>query len=207
MPCCRAMPAESMAALTEAAAAVQLYQAAPGEKQAQIKVTVLSPLYLGASAGEDGGLKILWALQESGGDCRQEATQYNSSMDCFCTDIYAVFSGEETPEGWVTPEPEFSVFVGNFADSAATLFTAQRAVDDTVTVLDDALWSFVLEERFELEESEPAWPEEPFSITVVREGRTEVYSGCTLTSQKRTMDKTGQLQVRQGTAQTMTVGE
>ncbi len=206
---CRAMPSAAMGAPSGIAAAVQLHRLDQKEKTAEVLVTVLSPADRDASVCENGALQIFWILQRADGVCRQERTVYQAETDCFCTEVYALFSGEETENGWspvvAEPEAEFSVFVGNATDSAAILFTARRAVDETVTVLGDAIWRFRLEERFALEESEPAWPAEPFSITVVREGGTEVYSGCVATSQKRSLDKTGQLQIREGTAQTMTV--
>ncbi len=205
----RAMPPGEMGELTGQCATVLLHRLEPEQKQAEVKVTVLSPAHLGASVCEDGALQILWVLQGAGGSCRQEAVAYSSQMDVFCANVFVTFSGEETENGWVQlvpePEPEFSVFVGEATDSAAILFTARRAVDDTVTVLDGAVWHYRLEERFALDEEEPQWPQEPFSITVTREGRTERYDGCVVTSQRRSLDATGQAQVREGMAQTMTV--
>ncbi len=204
----RAMSAGKMLRLDAPAAAVQIHRLDQQAETATALVSVLTPVEIGACACEESALTICRILQNAGGSCRQEKTEYRSELDLFCTEVYAVYKGQETERGWqawvAEPEPEFSVFVGNATTSAAVSFIAHRAVDDTVTVLGDALWHFRLEERFDLDEAEPVWPSEPFSITVQREGRTEVYSGCVVTSQRRSLDKTGQTQIREGTAHSCT---
>lgn len=199
-----------MPAIESIAAAVQLEQLDQAAGTATVLVSVLVPAALGAAASEDGAVQVCQILQGMGAVCLQGKSEYLNSAQMFCAAVSAVFSGEETVDGWEKPNepaapPTFSVKLGTRQLSFAVSFTAERALDDTVSVLDSATWHFRLEEVFPLEAREEAAPTEPFDITVSRTGRTEVFSGCALTAQKRVLEADGQRQIREGVAAGRTV--
>ena len=209
----RAYPGERMPSIQSVAAAVQLEQIDQAAATATVLVSVLVPAAMGAAKSEDGAVQVCNILRSAGAACLLHKTEHIGSAGLFCTEVSAVFSGQETENGWETtpepdPEPEpltFSVKLGSTVLSYPVSFTAERAVDETVTSLSDAQWHFELEELFPLDAKEESSPAEPCAITVSRDGRTEVYSGCIVTAQKRILEADGQRQIRKGTATGRTV--
>lgn len=203
----RAYPGDRMPAIESMVAAVQLEQIDQAAATATVLVSVLAPAAMGAAESEDGAVLVSRILQTAGAMCRIHKTEHMSSANLFCTRVSAVFSGQETENGWqAAPKPlTFSVMLGSTVLNCPVSFTAERAVDETAAALANAQWRFELEELFPLNVRENSTPASPYTITVRRDGRTEVYSGCVVTYQKRILGNDGQRQIRRGTATGRTV--
>lgn len=206
----RAYPGGNRMAITGVVAAVQLENM--DHSGATVRVNVLSSGSMGGGACEDGAIRILQILQAAGGVCNLEKCGYLTDAEAFCTPVIAFFAGEETDGVWIPAEepaePEKSVFtltVGGVALKNAVSFTAQRATDEMVLEIGNALWHFTLEESLPLDSTEAAVPEESFIIVVTRQGRTETYTDCILTQQKRVLTGDGLRQIRTGVAGAVTV--
>ena len=201
------MPGTRMPELQGAVAAVGLAALDQEKQTASVSVRILAPARLGGESCEDLAVTACGILQGLGGVCRLEPVRQLDKTAFLQAEITAVFSGSETAEGWAA-KPAFTVNAGSTALGSVTAFTAWREQEETdgvVTEVADAQWHFALEELFALDAAEEDAPSEPFSVTVSREGRTEVYSGCTLTAVKRSITPEGQRQVRQGLAESLTV--
>lgn len=206
----RGYPGGQMCAIDRCVAAVQL-QKMDGATAA-VLVNVLAPAASGAAVCEDTAVQVSQILRACDGICAVGQCSYLMDANCFCVPVTAEFTGQETDGVWVPAaepaEPEklvFSVTLGNVVLDSAVSFTAQRTADETVTQLDSAAWTFTLEESFPLDGKEAAAPEEPFTIIVSRQERTETYTDCTLTQQKRVLTEDGLQQIRTGVAGSVTV--
>lgn len=209
-PADRGYPGGQICAIDQCVAAVQL-QKMDGATAA-VLVNVLAPAASGAAICEDAAVRVSQVLGAYDSVCTVGQCCYLADAEVFCVPVTVEFAGQETDGVWVPAaeptEPEklvFSVTLGGAALSSAVSFTAQRATDETVVQLNSALWHFTLEESCPLDGKEAAAPEEPFTIVVTRQGRTETYTDCTLTQQKRVLTEDGLRQIRTGIAGAVTV--
>ena len=212
----RACPGKRMPEIQSMAAAVQLVELDQAEGVATVQVSVLVPRIAGAAAAEDTATEIYRLLQRKGAICRQEKTEYLKAPESFCTEVYATFSGQETPSGWVsTPPPQeplpeeapptFSVAVNGIAYPYVVSFRGFREVSETAVGIEAAFWHFRMEEVYPLDASENPVPVSDFSLEIMRPERTEVFIGCVLTAQTREIRADGQHQIWEGTASCMAV--
>lgn len=211
----RACPGRKMPEIQSLAAAVQLVTLNQAEETATVLVSVLVPAFAGAAEAEDRAMEIYRLLQDNGGVCRQEKTEYLKAPELFCAEVYAVFSGRETASGWVEtlppaepPEeipPTFSVALNAVAYPYVASFRAVREVSETQTEIAHASWHFRMEEIYPLDASENSVPVSDFSIKVTRPERTEIFTNCVLTAQTREIHADGQHQIWEGIASQMTV--
>ena len=210
----RGMPGRRMPDIQEAVAAVQLQGMDQEKETVTVLVTVFAPVTAGAQCCETAAVQICDTLQRMDGCCVMKKAEYVKSADLFQLEVSVTFHGAETIGGWVVlPELQIQqqTFVIKLDDtklSSAVQFSAWQEVDNTYdpdATMEDGWWHFQLEELFQPEVEEEATPESPFTITVIRQGRTEVFSTCTLSSRKRIVTDEGLRQIREGAAQNMTV--
>lgn len=214
----RAMPGKALPELESAAVAVQLAQVDQAAATATVLVTVLAPAKLGGASCEELAVKVSSVLSGIGGVCRQEKLEQLTGTVLLEVPVYGKFAGYEKVDGWQElpkpgPVPEleaitFTVFLGGRIASHAVSFSAWRkAVDEqgVVSEIADVPWQFSLKELLPLDTFEEAELKEPFTITVSRSGRTEVYSGCKLLYQSRYTSSKGLSQTREGVAESLKV--
>ena len=212
------MPGGVLPELQSAAAAVQLAQVDQAAASATVLVTVVVPAKLGGGSCEELAVKVSSVLSGIGGVCRLEKLEQLTGTVLLALPVYAKFAGYEKADGWQelpkpTPEPDveamtFTVTLAGKEVAHAVSFAAwRRAVDDQgmVTQIGNVPWQFSLKELLPLDAVEEAAPTEPFTVTVSRSGRTEVYSGCTLLYQRRFTSAQGLNQTREGVAESLQV--
>lgn len=210
----RAYPGKRMPEIQSVVAAVQLASLDQKETTATVLVSVLMPKMGEAAEAEDAAKEICRLLEYEGGTCRLERMKYLSRPECFCTEVYATFSGRETASGWTPvfseesdPEemPAFSVAVNGVDHPYVVSFRGFRQVDESTMSIDDMPWRFRMEEIYPMDASENPVPVSDFSLEVTRPERTELFTGCVLTAQTREIRADGQHQIWEGTAYGMTV--
>lgn len=208
----RACPGKRMPEIQSVVAAVQLAKLDRKEETATVLVSVLAPRMAGAAEAEDAAIRICRFLEYEGGIPRLEKTEYLSGPECFCTEVYATFSGRETDSGWIPifpeesePEemPAFSVAVNGVEHPYVVSFRGFRQVDENAMSIDDMPWRFRMEEVYPLDVLENPVPLSEFSLKATRAARTELFTGCVLTSHTRELRADGQHQILEGTASLM----
>lgn len=199
-----AYPGGRIPALTGAVAAVRLGKIDRSVRATAVQVVIMSPASGGGSQCESTALQVIDVLQEMGGTCTKDVCKFDEMADVFYIEIEAAFFGTELADGW-SAGPGFSVIIGMQDMPHAVSFGMQRAIDGEVTAISNAKWQFTLEELLPPGSSEPSEPQEPFTLTVVREMYDEVLSGCHWISAKREDTLRGVSQVRVGIANSRSV--
>ena len=199
-----AYPGGRIPALTGAVAAVRLGRIDRSVRTTAVQVVVMSPASGGGSQCESTALQAIDVLQEMGGTCTKDVCKFDEMADVFYIEIEAAFFGTELADGW-SAGPGFSVTIGMQNMPHAVSFGMQRAIDDDVTAISNTKWQFTLEELLPPGTSEPPEPQEPFTLTVVREMYDEVLSGCHWISAKREDTLRGVSQIRVGIANSRSV--
>jgi len=194
-----ACPGRKLPALTDIAVAVDLEKVDLREKTAQLLISVLAPSSMGAQACQKAALSVGQVLQEDGADCTQESCSFDGLTNLFCTNITARYAGTASAEDW-SSRAGFSVSLAGVPLGSLVSFSVKREVDETVTVLADAKWTFELEEFFRPEDFEETEPEEPFTLVMKRPMQMEMFRECTFTYQQRITEQTGTRQIRRGVA-------
>ena len=201
-----AYPGRRIPALTGPVAAVRLGKLDRSVRTTAVEVVVMSPAAGGGSLCEDTALRAVEALQAMGGTCIKDVCKFDEMADVFYIEIEAEFFGTAMENKW-SPGPGYSITIGQQPMNYVVSFVTQRATDDEVTELGNAKWTFTMEELLPPGTSEPADPEEPFALSVVRALGDELFTGCKFTSQQREDTIRGVTQIRKGTAENrMVVG-
>ena len=194
-----AYPGGRIPALTGAVATVRLGRIDRSVRTTAVQVVVMSPASAGGSQCEATALQAIEVLQAMGGTCTKDICKFDEMANVFYIEIEASFFGTALVDDW-SAGPGYSVTIGLQSVPYAISFGSQRAVDEEVTSIANAKWQFTLEELLPPESSEPPDPQEPFTLTVVRETFDEILTGCHWISVKREDTLRGVSQVRVGIA-------
>ena len=201
-----AYPGRRIPALTGPVAAVRLGKLDRSVRTTTVEVVVMSPATGGGSLCENTALRAVEALQAMGGTCVKDVCKFDEMADVFYIEIKGEFFGTAMENKW-SPGPGYAITIGQQPMEHVVSFMAQRATDDEVTALGSAKWTFTMEELLPPGTGEPADPEEPFALSVVRALGDELFTGCRFTSQVREDTIRGVTQIRKGTAENrMVVG-
>lgn len=193
-----AYPGGTMPNITQPQAAVSLEKLEYTARAATVLVTVMVPVESGGGACEDAAIQVGGVLEELGGICVQEECRFNGYADAYYVRVLGTFYGSAVMEDWLA-ESDFTVKIGSTEMKNAVAFQAEQAVDEvTGTPLSTSVWTFRLEENFGRGEGPLPPPEEPFTLTVIRSGSTEIYSECSWISVQLESTATGLRQVRRG---------
>lgn len=199
---CAAYPGGNLPEITQAQAAVNLEKLEYTARSATVLVAVMAPVTSGGSACEDAAIRVGAVLESLGGVCVQEACRFDGYADAYCVRVLGTFRGSAVMEDWVA-EADFTVKVGSVVLENAVAFQAEQAVDEeTGEPLSTSVWNLRLEENFGWGEGPLPSAEEPFTVTVIRSGSTEIYSECRWISVQLQSTATGLRQVRRGVAKT-----
>ena len=199
-----AYPGRRIPALTGPVAAVRLGKIDRSVRTTTVEIVIMSPARGGGSLCEDTALQAVEVLQGMDGTCTKEVCKFDEMADVFYIDIRAEFFGTAMKGKW-SPGPGYAVTIGQQPMNHVVSFSAHRETDEEVTGLAAAKWSFTLEELLPPGSPEPADPEEPFAMSVVRALGDELFTGCTFTSHTREDTIRGVTQIRRGTAERRTV--
>lgn len=193
-----AWPGQTAPELSSPAVTVSLFQVNQQERVTEVLVTVLVPGDSGGDTCEEEGLKVTEALTLMGASCVQEGCEYDGRQHQFRLPIYAAFTGGIWKAAW-NPGVDVTVMLGEQELYNTAGFTARQETEDPETDPVSACpWRFTLEEFFYPGDPEQVAPEEPFTMTVSRTGRMEVFRGCRFLSILREDTATGLRQIRQG---------
>ena len=195
-----AYPGRRIPALTGPVAAVRLGKIDRAVRTTTVEMVLMSPAAGGGSLCENTALRAVEALQAMGGTCVKDVCKFDEMADVFYIEIEAEFFGTAMENKW-SPGPGYSITIGQQPMNYVVSFVTQRATDDEVTELGKAKWTFTMEELLPPGTSEPADPEEPFALSVVRALGDEMFTGCKFTSQSREDTIRGVTQIRKGTAE------
>jgi len=199
-----AYPGRRIPALTGPAAAVRLGKLDRSVRTTSVEVVIMSPASGGGSLCENTALRAVEALQAMGGTCVKDVCRFDEMSDVFYINIEAEFFGTAMENKW-SPGPGYAITSGEEPLEYVVSFMAQRATDGEATDIADARWIFTMEELLPPGTSEPADPQEPFALSVVRALGDELFTGCKFTSQQREDTIRGVTQIRKGTAENRTV--
>ena len=194
-----AYPGGRIPALTGPVAAVRLGKMDRSVRTTSVQVIIMSPAGLGGAVGESTALRAIEALEAMGGTCVKGLCQFDDMADVFHIEINAEFFGVATESEW-DPGPGYAIKLGDQQLRWVTGFTSRRQTDDEITSIANAKWEFTMEELLGPGSIDPPEPSEPFTLYVTRENTYETFTGCTLTSVKRTDTLRGISQVRTGVA-------
>ena len=195
-----AYPGRRIPALTGPVAAVRLGKMDRAVRTTAVEVVIMSPSSGGGSLCESTALRAIQALQDMGGPCTKVVCKFDEMADVFYIGIVAEFFGTALETNW-SAGPGYAITIGQQPMEHVVSFSAQRAVSGEVTDLENALWSFTLEELLIPGTSEPPDPAEPFTLQVSRSNGDELFTGCRFTSQQRQDTIRGVTQTRKGTAE------
>lgn len=197
-----ASPGRVMPEISEPVVAVNLEHLDTEKLSMTIRVTVVSPLALGARACENVAVNVCRILQELGAQCKLEPCQLNAKTEHFCVPVMASFQGSILDTGWKAGDACLVKF-GSVNLQKVVSFYAWREKNPEINSLEQAQWQFHVEERMEAIKPE-TMPSEPFTLTVQWENGQEVFGECILTLQKRVIQDGYLFQIREGTAKTRT---
>lgn len=192
----RAYPGETIPAITDVVAAVQLAQMDLTEGSSTVEAKILCPHAMGASACEDAAVEAAEALQAAGFKSRVEAVTYDGRTGYFCANCSA-----RMQEHWFAAT-YIPLKLGSIEQNWVVSFTAKRATDETNTDLGSAPWIVRLEQFFPTGVAED---KDPSSATFTLTNGSEVYNGCKWTSHQRITESGGIRQIREGTATSRTI--
>lgn len=195
-----AYPGRRIPALTGPVAAVRLGKLDRSVRTTSVEVVVMSPASGGGSLCENTALRAVETLQDMGGTCVKDVCKFDEMADVFYIGIEAEFFGTAMENKW-SPGPGYSIVIGQQPMEHVVSFVAQRATDEEVTELANAVWTFTMEELLPPGSAEPSDPAEPFNLAVTRALGDEVFTGCKFTSQTREDTIRGVTQIRRGTAE------
>lgn len=179
-------------------AAVELQDLDYREGMAEFRIRILSPGVLGGWQCQHMAAEAVGVLENAGVGCRMEPMVYKAAPDCFEMDIVAqryVMDGQEEAAAGL------QVLIGETAVSHVTEFSAEQDRDrrliGTVNLPQPVGitpptggWVIRMVQVIPAGGDAPWEPEEPFTLTLVEEAVTTVFSGCGWNRVKRQLDLT-----------------
>ena len=175
--------------ITGPVCAVNLQSAALFSGSCTVTVRVLSPAELGAEDCEDAALQAAQALRGDASACHVGRCSFDGRTGLFSVEITAVF---------LTDLP--SVTLGTTAMKYVRSFTSWRTGENDGVNWSAEPWEFQIEEYIPLGCEEQEFPEENFTVSYTRDGKTEGYLESSWTYRKRQQDAGGLRQIWRGTA-------
>ncbi len=198
-----ASPGRSVPEITEPVIALSLEQLDTKKRMAIARVTIVSPLALGAVACQNEALKVCRLLREAGAACSLEPYKLDTKTEVFMLPVLATFYGDVLSSSWQVGEGSSIQFDTEILDRIVS-FTAWRQTEETTDRIRNMLWQFRVEEQLD-SIRQTAYPTEPFAMTVTHGDSEECYTGCLLTLHKQVLTDGGMVQIWEGTAQSKQV--
>lgn len=206
-----AYPGQKFPRITDPVAAVHIEKVDRANMTVTVEVNIVCPGAMGGTACELEALRATEILRSAGAVCIQNGCSYDGVAQVYVVSVLASFTGV-TEADKCTIWPGFYCYVGEDLLRFAVSFTAERTegakpeyamgVSQPVgSSLGSGLWEIKLEEQIPCGSPEVADPQGEFTVQIVTEDKTEIYSGCRWTSVLRQRDKQGLRRVRTGFAQ------
>ena len=193
-----ANPGGVMPEITEPVVAVNLEKVDGQKMLLTLRITIVSPLKLGAKACEDHGLTVCRILTELGGQCQLQPSHFNPKTEMFSAAVLANFYGHVLAEDWWS-RGVFQVRFGSgyYLGEVVSVTTWQEPAADQT--LGDCPWHIRVEEKLDGIRQEDV-PVNLGKITVMYENGKETYNECKLIGRKRIFQDGALLQIWEATA-------
>jgi hypothetical protein len=198
-----ANPGAVMPEIKEPVLAVNLERVDAKNLYLVIRVTIVSPLALGARACEEHGLTVCRMLTELGGYCELQPSGFNPKTEMFSAAVLATFYGHVLEEDWWSRGIFQVKFGSGYYMSEVVSFTAWQEAEADQT-LGECLWHIRVEEKLEAIRQEDV-PVSLNKVTVMYENGQEYYNECRLTGRKRIFKDGALHQIWDVIAQTRTL--
>lgn len=206
-----AYPGQKAPAITGPVAAVHIEKVDRAGQTVTAEVNIVSPASLGGTACETAALAALEILHEAGAVCIQSGCSYNPDGQVYTVSVMAELVCTQSGDGYALG-PGFQVYVGGVLQPHALGITGEKTAGhetryamgsaDPVGISQGSRqWEVTLEELIPMGTAEPTEPTEPFTLQIVRHGKTETYSGCYWVTVRREFTREGLRRVRKGIAQ------
>ncbi len=192
-----ANPGQWIPEITEPVVAVSLESVHSQTNCVTVRAEVVSPVALGGQRCQEAVLRLVDILHRMGADCRITGCDFEPKTEQFRQAVLAEFYGDILDESW-TSGKACRVNWGGTQVAEPLSFTAWREGNAEMPMT-LCQWHFRMEENLDGSQQE-ASALDPFTIRVMAGNVTEVYTGCTVTSQERRLADGRLRQIRQGTA-------
>ncbi len=205
-----AYPGQKFPRITDVVAAVHIEKVDRANLTVTMEISILCPASMGGTACEVEALRATEILRWSGGVCVQNGCTYDGVAQVYVVSVLATFTGVTEAED-CTIWPGFYCYIDDLPHRFAVAFTAEydsggRAeyVMGQAAPVDvsqgTVLWQIRLEELIPSGSPEWAAPAGDFSLQIVTDRQTEMYSGCRWLTEKRELNKQGLRLVHTGVA-------
>lgn len=197
-----AYPAGMMLHLEKPAAAVEMKALNCAEGKVMIGIRVLSPQSLGGWECQNAAACVAGALYDANIDCTCAQMEYLQRSDCFCVLVTAKIPVHFEGGKWVKGSP-WEVSIGNQKMEYATRFYAEQNQDRRligavcqsqpvgVTSGTNSGWKIRLVQKIPFGKPIPSALQEPFSLTVRKDGQTQQYRNCYWSGEKCSHSQAG----------------
>ena len=191
--------------ITEPVVAVNLERANMAEKSVVVRVTVVTPLTMGAKTCESHALAVCRLLGSIGADCEMQPCKFDAKTEVFTSAVLVSFRGNVMDQNWVAGDTFQVRFGSGYFLEKVTSFTAWQVPEDEQTLW-ESTWKIQVEENLNTIRSEEV-PSGITRITVFYENGQEHYNECAMVGRKRINRDGKLLQVWEATAKNRTVGD
>lgn len=194
-----AFPAERITRITGPVAAVSLAEVDQEKNTVTVLVEILVPKESGGYVCQQKALAAYSILADAGAVCSQGGCEFLNKGNVFRVSVRAVFRSLARSSN-LESIPEYTIITGPLTLQYACGFSAEQALDSTVTSLLDAPWEFTVEEFFPWGVQDTLEADEPFMLDLRCMGNIDRFEECKWTHRQRIAEELGIRQIRKGKA-------
>ena len=205
-----AYPGQKFPQITDTVAAVHIEKVDRANLTVTVEINIICPASMGGTACEMEALRATEVLRWSGAVCVQNGCTYDGIAQVYVVSVLATYTGV-TESDSCTIWPGFYCYIDNRIHRFAVEFTVEQDTGTQAeyvmgeaapvgTSLGSSLWSIQLVEQIPAGSAEADEPDGAFTLKIVTDQKTELYSGCRWASVKREFNKQGLQRTRKGYA-------
>lgn len=198
-------PGKSAVHLGGTVAAVNLTGVDTGQGTAKVTVTILTPRSEGLARCQIHAAAVVQTLIAAGGQWSFSGWQYDNGIDCYTVEVTGQAPYSQSSGGG------YQVLIGEVIQDYVTGFLARQEMDrrlirphgqaEPVGVTPGmGGWTIKLTQLIPSGQAEPEEVTEPFTLTVKRGERSQVYTGCCWSEYSSQQQDTGTQVERSGFA-------
>ena len=205
-----AYPGQKFPRITDTVAAVHIDKVDRANLTVTVEINIICPAAMGGTACEVEALRATEVLRWSGAVCVQNGCTYDGVAQVYVVSVLATFTGvTEADDCTIWPgfycylDSRFHRFAVGFSveytNNAQAEYVMGQAQPESIS-LGKNLWEIQLEELIPCGSPEVEEPEGEFTLKIITDQQTEIYSGCRWTSVRRERNKQGLRRIRRGFA-------
>ena len=205
-----AFPGQKFPLISDTVAAVHIEKVDRANLEVTVEINVICPASMGGTACEVQALRATEVLRWSGAVCVQNGCTYDGISQVYVVSVLATFTGvTEVDDCTVWPgfysyvDDQLHRFAVGFTAVEETGVAAEYVIGEAAAIgtsVGTAAWEIRMEELIPVGSPEIASAAEPFTVKIVTDQMTEVYSGCRWTQISREFTKQGLRRIRRGVA-------